>query len=276
MLVAILILTQWSLADSLYAHHYYDLAQVEYQREFFFYPQLKKDQHKRLRFAIALMANNTSRGLDEFMAMVDEFPDLKSDIKIEMAKQYIYAGNYYQARLVLRETDGERLLGLTYILEDELSKAQHLFTSTGYHELANDIDAYRKQSKKSTKTAALLSLICPGAGEMYAGNMALGIKDFLLNAGSGFLFYNALKQKKYVDAVLIFNFLFQRFYLGSLYNAQISAFQANEKAKQLWLDEMKDKYFQDLIVDYWQIEINDYNSRIILGPIAQLVRAHAW
>jgi len=249
-LVAILILAQWSLADSLYAHRYYELAQIEYQREFFVNPHLKKDQHKRLRFAIALMANNTSRGLEEFTTMVDEFPDLKPEIKIEMAKQYVFVGNYYQARELLLETDGKRLLGLTYILEDELSKAQHVFTSIGYHEIALDIDAYRNQPKKSIKTAALLSLICPGAGEMYAGNITLGIKDFLLNAGSGYLLYNAFKQKKYVDAILIFNFLLQRFYLGSLYNAQISAFQANERDRHLWFNKIQNKYFQDLIVDY--------------------------
>lgn len=250
MLVALLILTQWSLADSLYAHRHYELAQIEYQREFFFNPDLKKDQHRRLRFAIALMANNTSKGLEEFSMMVDEFPDLKPEIKIDIAKQYIYSGNYYQARELLRKTNGKRLLGLTYIFEDELSKAQHVFNSNGYHEIANDIDAYRNQPKKSIKTAALLSLICPGAGEIYAGNLTLGIKNFLLNAGSGYLLYNALKQKRYVDAALIFNFLFQRFYLGSLYYAQISAFQANEQNRHLWLNEMQNKYFQDLFVDY--------------------------
>jgi len=250
MLVALIILTQWSLADSLYTHRYYELAQIEYQREFFFNPDLKKDQHRRLRFAIALMANNTSRGFEEFSMMVEEFPGLKPEVKIEMAKQHIYRGNYYQARALLRETNGKRLLGLTYIFEDELSKAQHIFISCGNHEIANDIDEYRNQPKKSIKTATLLSLICPGAGEIYAGNLTLGIKDFLLNAGSGYLLYNALKQKKYVDAVLIFNFLFQRFYLGSLYNAQISAFQANERNRHLWFNEMQNKYFQDLFDDY--------------------------
>ncbi len=251
MLVAFFILTQISLADSLYAHHYYNPAQVEYKREFFFNPYLKKDQHKRLRFAIALMENDKSKGITEFKTIIVDFPDLKPEIKIEMAKRYLNLGNYYQARELLAQTDAKNLLGLTYLLNDELSKAHNLFISLGNYEISNDINAYVNQSKKSMKTATFLSLICPGAGEIYAGNISLGIKDFLLNVGSGYLFYNALKKKKYVDAVLVFNFLIQRFYLGSIANARESVLEANRRQRQIWLKHMHNQYFPniDLTID---------------------------
>lgn len=250
MLVAIVIFAQWSLADSLYTQHYYELAQIEYQREFFFNPGLRKDQHKRLRYAIALMAKNASRGAEEFSLMTHEFPDLKPEITIEMAKYLLYLGDYYRARELLLKTDEKKLVGLTYLLDDELSKAHHLFMTTGDHGIARDIEAYRNKPKKSIETATFLSLICPGAGEIYAGNIASGVRGFLLNAGSGYLLYNALKKEKYVDALLIFNFLIQRFYLGSLYNAQKSVMEANDRARQEWLSEMQKRLFQDLDVDY--------------------------
>ena len=43
----------------------------------------------------------------------------------------------------------------------------------------------------------------------------------------------AIKKKKYVDAVLIFNFLLQRFYLGSLYNARKSVETTNKRNRQI-------------------------------------------
>ncbi len=249
-MLIILIFSQISLADSLFEEHYYELAQIEYQREFFFCPELRKDQHKRLRYAIARMKNNTSRGIEEFAIMTGEFPVLKQEITIKMAKYYMYLGNYHEARALLLKTDERKLLGLTYLLDDELSKAHNLFITIGDYGIARDIEVYRNIPKKSIETATLLSLICPGAGEIYAGNTGSGIRGFLLNAGSGYLLYNAFKKKKYVDALLIFNLLLQRFYLGSLYNAQKSAFEANNRTRHKWLSDMQHKHFQDLNVDY--------------------------
>lgn len=256
MLIPILFFSQFSLADSLFAKNHYDLAQVEYKREFFFYPELKTNQEKRLNFGISLIKSDDLKGLREFNNIINDFPDLEPEVKIKMAKCYLNLGDYYQACDLLNQTDltemqaGEKkLLGFTYLLNDKLSSARDLFITTNDYEIANEINAYINQPKKSMRTAALLSLICPGAGEVYGGNIKLGIMDFLLNFSSGYFLYNAIKQKKYVDAALVFNFLFQRFYLGSIHNAQKSVEQKNREHRQKWLKHMQNKHFQDIDID---------------------------
>lgn len=250
MLIPLLFFSQFSLADSLFAKNHYDLAQIEYKREFFFYPELKTNQEKRLNFGISLIKSDDLKGLREFNNIINDFPDLEPEVKIKMAKCYLDLGDFYQACDLLNQTDEKKLLGFTYLLDDKLFSARGLFITTGDYEISNEINAYISQPQKSMKTATLLSFVCPGAGDVYAGNIKLGIMDFLLNFGSGYLMYNAIKQKKYVDAILVFNFLFQRFYLGSIHNAQKSVEQRNKEHRQKWLKHMQNKHFQDIDINY--------------------------
>ena len=250
MLIPLLFFSQFSLADSLFAKNHYDLAQIEYKREFFFYPELKTNQEKRLNFGISLIKSDDLKGLREFNNIINDFSDLEPEVKIKMAKCYLNLGDYYQACDLLNQTDEKKLLGFTYLLDDKLFSARDLFITTNDYEISNEINAYISQPQKSMRTATLLSLVCPGAGDVYAGNIKLGIMDFLLNFGSGYLMYNAIKQKKYVDAILVFNFLFQRFYLGSIHNAQKSVEQKNREHRQKWLKQMQNKYFQDIDINY--------------------------
>ncbi|MEE8596250.1 MAG: hypothetical protein V3T09_00385 [bacterium] len=250
MLIPLLFFSQFSLADSLFAKNHYDLARIEYKREFFFYPELKTNQEKRLNFGISLIKSDDLKGLREFNNIINDFSDLEPEVKIKMAKCYLDLGDFYQACDLLNQTDEKKLLGFTYLLDDKLFSARDLFITTGDYEISNEINAYISQPQKSMKTATLLSLVCPGAGDVYAGNIKLGIMDFLLNFGSGYLMYNAIKQKKYVDAILVFNFLFQRFYLGSIHNAQKSVEQRNREHRQKWLKHMQNKHFQDIDINY--------------------------
>ncbi|MCK4755729.1 hypothetical protein KAS56_02215 [candidate division WOR-3 bacterium] len=250
MLIPLLFFSQFSLADSLFAKNHYDLARIEYKREFFFYPELKTNQEKRLNFGISLIKSDDLKGLREFNNIINDFPDLEPEVKIKMAKCYLDLGDFYQACDLLNQTDEKKLLGFTYLLDDKLFSARDLFITTGDYEISNEINAYISQPQKSMRTATLLSLVCPGAGDVYAGNIKLGIMDFLLNFGSGYLMYNAIKQKKYVDAILVFNFLFQRFYLGSIHNAQKSVEQRNREHRQKWLKHMQNKHFQDIDINY--------------------------
>jgi len=250
MLIPLLFFSQLSLADSLFAKNHYDLARIEYKREFFFYPELKTNQEKRLNFGISLIKSDDLKGLREFNNIINDFPDLEPEVKIKMAKCYLDLGDFYQACDLLNQTDEKKLLGFTYLLDDKLFSARDLFITTGDYEISNEINAYISQPQKSMRTATLLSLVCPGAGDVYAGNIKLGIMDFLLNFSSGYLMYNAIKQKKYVDAILVFNFLFQRFYLGSIHNAQKSVEQRNREHRQKWLKQMQNKHFQDIDINY--------------------------
>lgn len=246
MLIPLLLFSPFSLADSLYAHNHFDVAYIEYERAFFFYPELESNPQKRVKYAISLFHSNQYRGIREFHSIFNDLPDLNPEFKVEMAWCYLDSGHFYDASELLIHTNEKKLLGFTYLLDNRPYSAREIFVSIEEEAIVDQINSYLNKPRKSLKTAALLSLICPGTGEIYAGNTHLGIRDFLLNLGSGYLIYNAVKKKKYVDAVLVFSFLFNRFYLGSIHNAQVSAEKTNEKSRQIWLNQVKNRYFENL------------------------------
>lgn len=244
-MILFLLFSQFSLADSLYANGYYDPAVIEYKREFFFITDLYKDPPRRLRYAISCLKTNRPKGLEEFEKIIKDFPDLAPASKILMAKYYLDIGNYSSAVNLLTQTPERRLLGFAHLLDGQFAEACTLFVINREYELAGEVAKYIHKPKKFLMTATLLSLICPGAGEIYAGNIKFGFIDFFLNLGTGFLFYDAIKDKRYVDATLISSFLFYRFYFGSLANAQRLAQQRNEKDQEQWLNYIKRTYFED-------------------------------
>jgi len=254
MLTALVLFSQLTLADSLYARGYYEAARVEYARVFFFYPQIAQDPGSRLRYAITVLKQDEPKGISELNRLVSEFPALSMDLRREIATQYLSAGRPYLAIDLLRGTEEKYLLGMAYLFDDQYVNAHEAFLANGNLEIARLIEDYLQKPGKSEKTAALLSVFLPGAGETYAGNFQLAARDFLLNLGSGYLLYNAVKQQKYVDATLVFVFLINRFYLGSIYNAQRSALEHNEKQRRAFLDHLQEKFFGNLmVIDYYYI-----------------------
>jgi len=237
---------QLPLADSLYVHGYYETARIEYARAFFFYPELEQNLEARMHYAISLLRIDSTEGVDMLNSIVNDFPELPDSIRAEIATQYILAGRYYLAIDLLRTAEEKRLLGLAYLLDVQFSNARAVFVENGDYALAGHIDQYLQDPQKSEITAVLLSLFLPGSGEVYAGNVGLGVRDFFANLCSGYLFYNAIRQHKYVDASLVFLFLINRFYLGSLHNAQKAAAEFNERERQEWLEDVIESNFNDL------------------------------
>jgi len=246
MIILLVLISQLPLADSLYAHGYFEEARVEYLRTFFFYPELLQNAEVRLRYAISVFNNDQSEGIAELHTLIHEFQELPSSILVEIAKQFMKTQRYYLAIDLLSATEEKKLLGLAYLLDGQFSYALANFIESGDHEIASLIEKQLQHPSKSERTAVLLSLFMPGAGNLYAGNPGLGFRDFFLNLGSGYLFYNALRQHKYVDATLVFMFLLNRFYLGSLNNALESAFRYNEEKRRQWLEHIIDTHFPDL------------------------------
>jgi hypothetical protein len=242
-MIVLLLFSQFSLADSLYTRGYYDLAHIEYKRIFFFYPELKNTPDARFNCAMSLLNSGDSRGIKELQSMKNDFPERTQEINKSLAHYYIKSGDYYQASKLLTHTEEKELLGFVYLLNGQYNDAHALFLENSNQSLAQEIAMYMQKPKKSRETATFLSFICPGAGEIYAGNIKLGVMDFLLNLGSGYLVYNAMRQKKYIDATLAFTFLFQRFYFGSIYNAQKSVIEKNELERQKWLEHIQNTYY---------------------------------
>jgi len=90
--------------------------------------------------------------------------------------------------------------------------------------------------RRSASTAALLSSILPGTGELYAGRPGAGLLSFAVNAGTGAGIYFAARDEDWVGACVLFVFGFMRFYNGSRANAADFAEEFNRRQRQLRLD----------------------------------------
>jgi tetratricopeptide (TPR) repeat protein len=92
----------------------------------------------------------------------------------------------------------------------------------------NSILSKTKSSYKSTRTAEMLSIFIPGAGQAYSGNWRDGLNAFLLNGLLIGFTANAVYKKDYNDALLIFILLSSRYYTGNIYHAGKNAEKYNE------------------------------------------------
>lgn len=237
---------QLALADSLFAHGHYEAARIEYERAFFFHPELRQEVEPRLNHAVARLAVDETAGVAALSAVINDIPALPAAATREIARQYLRCGRYYLAIGLLRDTDEWRLLGLAYLLDGQPMRARDVFLENGARDMAAGIDDFLRRPGRSETTALLLSLILPGAGQAYAGEVRAGLAALAINLGSGYLLGNALRQQKYVDAGLVFFFLINRFYLGALGNAQQAAREYNTRQWQTWQQTFIDAYFEGL------------------------------
>ncbi|MFN0213639.1 MAG: hypothetical protein ACKVT2_05235 [Saprospiraceae bacterium] len=76
-----------------------------------------------------------------------------------------------------------------------------------------------RASRKSPKTARLLSLILPGAGQFYAGDIKNGINSLLLNALLGYWFVTTGISYTFVDAAATVSPWLFRYYGGGVRRA---------------------------------------------------------
>jgi hypothetical protein len=230
-----------SLADSLFNSGFYELARIEYKREFYFRPEFMDRRDKRLNYALSLCYSDQDISYFELQHFHNDFEPLNIQEKKALANSYMYIGDHYTAKELLKSSDEYRLLAYTYILDHEWQKARELLCQKKEFLLTDVIDRYLGQKPRRAGTAMFFSAFCPGAGEIYAGDINTGVKAFLVNAGSGLLLYNAIARKKYIDAALIFNFLFQRFYFGSIFNAKRLVLEYNDRLENEYINEFAEQ-----------------------------------
>ena len=108
--------------------------------------------------------------------------------------------------------------------------------------LLDVIDFARKTAPTlySPVSAARLSCL-PGLGHFYVDEPLRGIWALAVNAGVlGFIGYSiyrgyTLDRSYYMDALLVYNFFFNRFYTGAGASAERAAREKNEKLLDAWL-----------------------------------------
>ena len=84
--------------------------------------------------------------------------------------------------------------------------------------------------------------IIPGAGQFYTGHYFSGLLSLGWNALWGYLTVKAFIDERVFDGLIIGNFLWLRFYVGNIQNAEKFANEANIKIANKALSYLQDQY----------------------------------
>ena len=213
--MALILLIKISIGQVAFEAGEYRLAELELRRELFAGKGLTREESLMLGTCY-LKDNNYLRGSRILKEIIPEG-------NYTIARYYLATGNYQGAEVELRDlmlsdhSDSiKEMLGLALLLNGEIEEAKDFIDLEGV-------------KFKNPKTAALLSTIIPGAGEIYGGKPFLGILDLTVNGVTDYLLFRSITQKEFLDATIILYFLFFRFYNGSRGNAYLAAVEHNEK-----------------------------------------------
>ncbi len=137
--------------------------------------------------------------------------------------------------------DEDLLLLMIKIYSNKPDEAEKLCTKLSKDSLAvkQIFSEYMNLPKINPETAANLSALLPGAGQLYAGFPDKAIKTFVLNAALFTVFYDLSVNYFWYSGFLSIYPWFQRYYVANVKNAEKLSF---EKRK-----EKKDKFVTKLI-----------------------------
>ncbi len=172
---------------------------------------------------------------------------IKNELIFQKAANLIENQDYDQALIELLNLNGSTseyfekkenfYLGIVYFQKEEFQKS-------GQH-LNNCIDSVYVAEKKelcclfneinhinrryNPKFAKALSLVIPGLGQIYCGDIKGGANSLLLTGALGFLFFNTVFNYSILDALISVGPWYQRYYQGGFQNAERSAIFKKEK-----------------------------------------------
>lgn len=117
--------------------------------------------------------------------------------------------------------------GWSYIFADEWDEAAKQFSAIdANHQLKILCDKITADKYSVTK-AKIFSYIIPGAGQFYTGHYFSGLLSLAWNLLWGYLTVKAFIDERIFDGFVIGNFLWLRFYVGNLQNAEKFALEEN-------------------------------------------------
>ncbi len=164
-----------------------------------------------------LLQHNYRNALIELMSLDDSLPEYWQN------KKYFY-------------------FGITYFGLEDFDKSQNYFVkanATQTNEIEQLFIQNKKVSKINPKTARVLSIILPGLGQLYCGDIRNGLNSFLLTSGFLGLAIYTMYSYTVVEAFLSVLPWYQRYYLGG--------FQGAMRIAQEKKDQKRAEIFQQLM-----------------------------
>lgn len=220
-------------ADGLYTSGGFSAAALEYKRLIFYASGSDSGDvldPVRIKLGLALYRNGEKEEADSVLYSLESpvARMVRAVVLIEQGNPYLAAREIDSATCAEMGKTAYRLRGWAYLEAREFSKAAGEFKKAGEDELAQKVGELREIKLKNPRTARWLSLL-PGLGEAYARRPWFGLWALSVNSGTTYLLASSIVGKQFVDAVLIYAFLWQRFYAGSMNNADRFAKQYNRE-----------------------------------------------
>ncbi len=212
----------------------YDAAITEFKRFLFFHPDDTRAARVYQKIGLAYRAQGLWQEAISTMrnAMLYALNDEeKLEYQLELAVTLIASQNYDLARFELIKVKIRTpsvplyrralfLQAVALIYQFRWEEAREVLRHYTTDEMLDILfDKAVNLPQKSPKIAKVLSTILPGTGQIYAGNWRGGLNALALNGVFGFVAVNSVLDRHYVDAVSWTYFIFQRYYLGNLYQS---------------------------------------------------------
>lgn len=172
---------------------------------------------------------------------------VKTDLVLQKASCFLLLRDYTFAQEELFSLSEEilpsQLLkrkffeGMLYFALEDFTASETLFKEISadtltIHELFR---ANEKVSKISPKKAKILSIIFPGLGQFYAGDIKNGINSMLLTSGLFYLGLRSAANTSFFDAAISVLPWFQRYYTGGFAKAeQIAVLKKQQKRHRVF------------------------------------------
>lgn len=259
-----------AFADNLFEQEDYYRAIGEYQRFIFMFGQ-NKGLSQKARFRIGLCYQKSKQlttAIKYFKGLETELPEHIYPIRFEIARTYYLKGEFQQAIPIFQSlidtallSDYSRyMLGKCYLKQMDWTKARVAFdninpSSSVYalsKEMAEFAENGAKLPHKSPLVAGIMSLLLPGAGQIYLHRFGDGTFSMLLTLGTTWLGHYYLQQGD-KPAGNILSGLGYIFYSGNVYGAVVSAKLINASLCANYLEQI-DRFDKErgITIECWK------------------------
>jgi tetratricopeptide (TPR) repeat protein len=174
----------------------------------------------------------------------------KATITLQKAACHLLTRNYpfaqeellYLPEKLTPKQDSARYFyeGMLFFALEDFQKAEAAFKKIAVDTLAVH-QIFRKNEKVSKinpKTAKTLSIIFPGLGQLYVGDIKNGLNSMALTGALLYLGVRTAANATFLDAVVSVVPWFQRYYTGGFYKAELIAQQRKQEKRHQVFNEL--------------------------------------
>lgn len=230
----------YALGNELYSMHQYEAALQMYERVVFFDSdrQFAEETYLKMAESHKILSNwKQAQRYYNLAYYTAKTPQTQTDIQFKQISLHLLSGNYLAAREELFALEDQLLQSeirrytfysaITHFVSEEYDSAfAQLQRYIGPENIAAQsvLQDFIKQNKKisrlNPKTARILSLILPGLGQFYAGDLKNGLNSLLLTGGLIVLAVHLSITISPLDGILTAGPWYLRYYQGGVKDAE--------------------------------------------------------